>query len=860
MAEATIQTDYAAQFGRGLWRYIRPRFAAAGMDSFSDPPGQNEDLFERLLNVMPPVKGDIDRRWGYRLFNTGFGVPSAQTGYPFYLYADDPQTLRRVVYGTGDGFNVADEGGISVSPAYRTTTGTVGGRGLTSRGLFYWADGVKPIWMQFVVAPIFANSKWGLAINDVGASMTSSETAATVSGAWLNADGSPLDGTQDAITTVPSGVYSNNTNSPVVAIFSAPVLISENYGFALDTVNAKVTGILLQEVLDGITITVAKENVDSFDVVPDLNFELVVGLQKQDGTIVATKVITIGVPTYDVPQTVTVFPGGATDLWGTTWTNDDFNGATFGVSITPSFNWTVQPNSTVNRCQVDVTMKRNSSGTGFAPVTLFGTNLPPTAAASNPGNVTLISGRRYAFVFANENIGTYSDLSNFSNSTGPITNLEVSITGIAAPIDPQVTSIVILATADGGDETTLYEVGRIAAPGFGTFTDNIPEETLLLANQWQSALSDGSNVGVADNTPPPPGLQYPILHRGRVYGMVGNTLWFSKSDAELLTATGVSAGRFEQCWPAFNNFPVAADGETVTGLLSDGTVLYIGTDRRVIRLFGDGPATFLQPEVLFDNVGVINQDVWKLVMLQGNPVGAMWMTPDYRVIGSDFNTYQDVGTPVQNLLDTAQSSATAQLAWASYVGISIYNLYVLAYNGSGPNWDGSQLLVFDIKGKQWYEWQLTDIPVGGFWWVSASGAPQFIFLAESGALYVFDPAALQDREGFAPVGFPAQVRTSWLAMGDQTARKVLNEIEIMTGDPQMQLTVEGGSSVADFFNPRTVVDAATPIIKPRGELGVFLAGASTRDRFYRFTFDFTNQATTDLLRSYSIQGKILHRI
>ena len=376
-----------------------------------------------------------------------------------------------------------------------------------------------------------------------------------------------------------------------------------------------------------------------------------------------------------------------------------------------------------------------------------------------------------------------------------------------------------------------------------------------MANQFQAALIDGTDVGLADNTPPPKGITLPILHRGRFYALVGSNLYYSKSEDELLTPTGALAGRFEQAWPGLNFFPITSLGEVGTGLLSDGTVLYIGTDRRVIRLFGDGPSTFLQPQSLFDNVGVLNQEVWKLILLEGNPVGAMWLTPDYRIIGADFNTYQDVGVPINDILTSINGQAAAKTAWAAFVGLSIQSFFFLAIP-TGESTQPDTLLVFDIRGKKWYVWQLTDPALGGFWWVSKEGVPIFVFLAASGKLYAFDPTLLQDRvNDVTAVGFPAQIRTSWLAMGDQTERKLLNEVEIMTGDPGTLLTLEGASTLADFAAPRQVVLNAPLVTKPRGEFGVFVAGASTRDRFYRLTFDYPPTATTDLLRSYSIQGK-----
>lgn len=51
-----------------LYRYSRNRFLAAGIHNFDQPPAQDPDRFEILLNVMPTLTGVIQRRWGYRIF------------------------------------------------------------------------------------------------------------------------------------------------------------------------------------------------------------------------------------------------------------------------------------------------------------------------------------------------------------------------------------------------------------------------------------------------------------------------------------------------------------------------------------------------------------------------------------------------------------------------------------------------------------------------------------------------------------------------------------------------------------------------------------------------------------------------
>lgn len=1002
MPDATIQTDWAGQFSRGLWRYIRPRFTSAGQDSFTDPPSQNEDMFEFLLNVMPPVRGDFDRRWGYRAWNTEIpqGPPNPTAPYPITLWGDLVEATRGVVVNTATGQTIFGETGQQL---YNLTyAGAPNTRNMTSRGTLYTADGVLP--QKWLAALGTTTQQWGIDVQNIsglgvfgplggGAAANSGTSGTTASqGPSPAITGSDLGFGGSVAWTNPGNIVvaaSSATVSFTSTAAQSTLLLASNFGFTVPA-TATIIGVIANitasatgsAVIEDATVTLTRAG-------------------NPAGANHATN-------TRLTSSQQTLQYGSSNDLWGTVWSASDINNAGFGVAISlassggsagtasvfasPSItvyyllgtasSWT-NPSNVLAHDAVPATATATTTGTNFLTVSnflfgvpsldeitgigvtvyakssvpqqqqgqiifehgplvggggpaskiqlnlqlldgtgtpigllktvevatnfynswvfggikdLWGTALQVSDVNSlgfgvqldaklavgsatisvdyltitlytlqgemqlNPpltGGVTLVSGRIYTYSFYNSTDQHYSDIGPFTNSTGPVTLGKIPLSAIPVSLDPQVDRKKILATGDGGDETTLYEVGDIPNASVA-FTDNVDEETLLLNNQWQALLADGSSVGLVDNGPPPPKGKFPIMHRGRAYMISGVNLYYSKALSELLTPTNAIAGQYEEAWPPLNFFPSTSIAEDGRGLLSDGTVLYIGTDRRITRLFGDGPNTFLAPQVLFDNVGIINQDVWKLILIQGNPVGAMWLTPDLRVIGSDFNTYQDVGTPIQDVLNSINSSAALSTAWASYVGISTFNLFVLAVP-TGNNVQPDTLLVFDIRGRMWYTWQLTDPVVGGFWWVALGGIPQFLIQAASGKLYVFDPTLYQDRVGDTPVSFECQMRTSWLALGDGTARKYLNEIEVTTGDPAMTVTVEGANTLGEFENPVTVVENAPLVVKPRGELAVFLAGGSTRGKYYRLTFTASDTAT-DLVRAFSIQGKILNRI
>lgn len=836
MPEAQLNTQWAAQFSKGLWRYLRPRFSFAGQDSFTDPPGQDEDKFEALTNVLPPVQGDLDRRWGYTLFNSSIagGAPTALQAYPTTLWSDDPATTRQLLIGTPQGFYPVSEDGTVTGAAVNFESSIGPARGITSRGQFYvTGGGLNQRWN-----PTYTSSteNWGIDINNAASGPIGPDSPGTAaSGAWTSPNNIKVaDGINASFTVA------NFPNTGFHPTGTTGTITATNFGFVLNPA-ATITGVLV-EIKNNETYTACSSC-----------------LQRQPYYSVQLTYNGANIGTFKSPVNTQPVGGGAAytsagasnDTWSATLNPTIVNDSTFGVVI----NGFVQGTGS----GIPATVNGVNFFIDHVRITVY-VSAPPIAITSTAGagSVTLVSGRIYQVVFYNSQVAPqpFSDLNLQSASTGPVTSKQIALGSITVSNDPQVDRKKILATADGGDLTVMYELADLPN-GQTTYTDNTPEASLLLANQYQSVLTDGTEVGVADNQPPPAGLQFPISHRGRIYGLVGSTLFFSKNEAELLTPTGVLAGRYEEEWPPLNNFPISTRAEYGRGLLSDGTVLYIGSDRRIYRLYGDGPDTFLAPQVLFENVGILNQDVWQMVFLMGNPIGAMWLTPDYRVIGADFNTYQDIGTPVQNILDTINPAAI-QTAWAAYVGISIYNLYVLAVP-TGSATQPNTLLVFDIKGKMWYTWQLTDTVVGGFWWVSTGGTPQFLIQALSGKLYTFTVGSYQDRIGDSPVSFPVIMRTSWLALGDGTARKYLQEIEVSTGDPNMTVTVEGASSTSEFSAPNTVAANAPLVTKPRGsELAVYLAGSFARDRYYRFTFNATD-AQTDLLRSFNIRGFVVHR-
>ncbi len=585
----------------------------------------------------------------------------------------------------------------------------------------------------------------------------------------------------------------------------------------------------------------------------------VVGNATQTATPIMTVSLTLDAAT--IVGTSRVIIPTATDTTMTAGTSFDLFGS---AAVTPS---------QANAGTFGVVIQGNGQTAGgdvfsvdYVSMTLSLATAGLTATPTGSGNVTLSVGRQYTTVFWNSKSKHYSDIAAFSTTTGPQTATTIVLTDIPKSPDVQVDQVVVLATADGGDQETLYYV--VALPnGTSTYTDNTDEETLLFNNIFAQVNDSGDDIGVLNNNPPPQTGRFPTKHRGRIYMAVSpRRLYYSKSEDELLTSTGIVVGKFEEAWPPLNYFDVSESGETISGLLSDGTVLYIGTEQRVIRLFGDGPQTFTEPQTLFTHVGVLNQDVWKMVFLQGNPLGAVWLSPDLHVFGSDFNTYQDVGQPIQDILDSINMDVVRDVAWASYASQGTFSFYILAVP-TGSSFMADTMLVLDLKSRAWFVWKPNDAMAGGNFFVTTAGQPALLTVGYLNSfVYQWTPFGVVD--GVNPLlpgnttnfnrVIPIECRTSWQDLTDASARKSLNEIEVITGSPSLLVSIDGASTEAGFAAPHSVVSNTALSMKPRGEYFVPLAGRQTRDRFYRYKFTDASQ-TLDVLRGLNVEGFVVNR-
>lgn len=525
--------------------------------------------------------------------------------------------------------------------------------------------------------------------------------------------------------------------------------------------------------------------------------------------------------------------GGPTDLWNGVWSVADITSANFGVQ------WYVLAAAGSPTVSVD-----------FVRITVYATVPPPTIAIAGTG-ITLLSGTVYTLAFQNSVTGHVSSFTPFSVNTGPLTNQGIALSALAVSADSQVDSKLILRPADGADTTTLYLVASIPN-ATTTYSDTMPDTTLLTQPIFQQTNQDGSLHGIANNNRPPL-INFPIKHKGRIYGSIQSTLYYSKNLDEVITSTGTITSKWEEAWPATNQQDVSEAAETIQGLLSDGETLWIATERSIRRLIGDSPSNFQKPEIQFNEAGLLNQDSWKIVFSEGQPVGSMWITPDFRVMWSDFNSYQDIGTPIQDVLNSINPAAVATIhaAFVSKGPAEYYMLYLPIAANTTPD----TICVFNLKTKRWFIWKPTDNVTGSLFFIDASGASRWTFATQLGPLYEWsDTAVNQDRINNTPVPYIVTLKTSWLDFGDEGLTKAFNKIIATTADLSLNVGVQGAIRDSDFVSGGSIVIIPTTFQSEIfGDLFVPMVGQPGLSRWYQLTFTSPASATVNVLDAFDFE-------
>lgn len=335
---------------------------------------------------------------------------------------------------------------------------------------------------------------------------------------------------------------------------------------------------------------------------------------------------TVSVAAFGAGTTFTL--GGTSDLWNSSWTYSDINNVNFGVqfnanspSFSPGFGWTPA------LYQVTITVYTSSLG----PTVAFG-----------PGTLAPATGYRYVYEFSNVTSGAFSAATPPSSLIKPIN--QGVLVEITPSNDPQVNQIYVFRTKDGG--SIYYSLPTNSYPNFSatitatsltsnvaTFTGannlqagmyvtttgsshnsafNVTEQPVVSANlnSFTVAVVHADIPSAADspavaffildnapdetlnllqladttglNTPPANGLIAPAYHMGRVFGAVGNVVYYSAGPD-----LGNILGNGNESFPPANYFTYPS---LVIKLVPTAVGLLVFTVSDIYIIYGNGSA------------------------------------------------------------------------------------------------------------------------------------------------------------------------------------------------------------------------------------------------------------------------------
>jgi hypothetical protein len=184
------------------------------------------------------------------------------------------------------------------------------------------------------------------------------------------------------------------------------------------------------------------------------------------------------------------------------------------------------------------------------------------------GSLSPLSGYTYCYCYVNSSTGHVSTASPRSASTGPQTSKNITV-GYSTSADAQVDKIWIFRNNDGG--SVFYFLAEINNTG-STYTDSTPD----------SGLNNDIVAPLTGNDPPPTGMRLALFHEGRMWGVVGNKVYWG-SGPDVTTGVG------EESWylPNVFKFPGA-----VTALASTSVGLIVFTSADAFIITGSSLADF----------------------------------------------------------------------------------------------------------------------------------------------------------------------------------------------------------------------------------------------------------------------------
>ena len=317
-------------------------------------------------------------------------------------------------------------------------------------------------------------------------------------GSQAGADGPQVPGT---ITQVGSPAWTNPANIASTSVFATVTVPTGAPGVSgtLTVTNLGMT-VPAGSVITGIQISIKA----SATVAPGFLAQIVAALNVNGNTVGNA----IGTQITTSPTVYTL--GSPTNLWGANLSAANVDDISFGFTF-----------GCLNYNGVSSTFSCNS-----ATVTVFFSG-PPLVTPTGSGTMAAVNGGyQYEVCYGNGSIvpPVVSSPTLPSNRTGNFTGKQYVGIPVVASTDPQTTQIRVFRTTDGG--SIFFELSGSPFPNTSTtIHDNDLDPgavgTGTVLNQFSNPPAQH------ESDPPPPGLINLCYHLGRIWGSVGNTVYYS---------------------------------------------------------------------------------------------------------------------------------------------------------------------------------------------------------------------------------------------------------------------------------------------------------------------------------------------
>jgi hypothetical protein len=294
---------------------------------------------------------------------------------------------------------------------------------------------------------------------------------------------------------------------------------------------------------------------------------------------------------------------------------------------------------------------------------------------------------QYGYAFLDS---TGKQISSMSPPSALVTLAASSLVNVSGTGDPNfatdgVDTIVIYRTVQGANTSisggTFFQLATIVAPPNGgpwSYQDNSPDPpaTGSILNNFIEADVTGNNA------PPPKGLTNLTYYLSRIFGSVGNLVYWSG-------VTGQPVGVGQESWPGLNFFQMP---ELVNTNWGSATGLLIFTVHGVYFSQGvDNNLNPSQPVKLLEDIGLLSPNLFTV-----NGSLPTLFTSDFQMLTLDPSSgVNRVSDPIADVLSQF-SNTNSYVAWHTN---GIDSAYFIADGSTG-----------------WYRLAPTSAPESGFTW------------------------------------------------------------------------------------------------------------------------------------------------